>query len=88
MNATHPVQAGLRPVAGPVPIGAFVSGHFGNVAAWQIPADPRSVPQAAPCVARPLSSGVSCLDRMFSTLSEFLRSGWMASAGSVRAKTA
>jgi Histidine kinase-like ATPase domain len=46
MKATHPAQAGLRPVAGPVPIGAFVSGHFGDAAAWQIPADPRSVPQA------------------------------------------
>jgi anti-sigma regulatory factor (Ser/Thr protein kinase) len=46
MNAIHPALTGVRLVDGPVPVVAVLCGPCGDSVAWQLPADPLSVPQA------------------------------------------
>jgi anti-sigma regulatory factor (Ser/Thr protein kinase) len=46
MNAIHPALTCVRPVDGPVSVTAVLYGPCNDSAAWQLPPDPLSVPQA------------------------------------------
>ncbi|HEX9356580.1 MAG TPA: ATP-binding protein [Streptosporangiaceae bacterium] len=46
VNAIQPITGELDPVVGPVRVTAVLCGPCDDAAAWQLPADPLSVPQA------------------------------------------